>query len=45
MRGTMRTLRTAMRDQVEDAIRRVAAGVAQSCDVEIDVTLRARATR
>ncbi len=40
MRGTMRTLRTATRDLVEDAIRRVAAGVAQSCDVEIDVTLR-----
>ena len=33
MRGTMRTLRNAVRDQVEAAIRRVAAGVAQSCDV------------
>jgi hippurate hydrolase len=40
MRGTMRTLRTDVCDQVEDAIRRVAAGVALSCDVAIDVTLR-----
>jgi amidohydrolase len=40
MRGTMRTLRHATRDQVEQAIRRVAAGVALSCDVAIDVTLR-----
>ena len=40
MRGTMRTLRNATRDAVEAAIRRVAAGVAQSCDVAIDVTLR-----
>jgi amidohydrolase len=40
MRGTMRTLRYATRDRVEDAIRRVAAGVALSCDVTIDVTLR-----
>jgi hippurate hydrolase len=40
MRGTMRTLRDETCDAVESAIRRVAAGVAQSCDVEIDVTLR-----
>jgi hippurate hydrolase len=40
MRGTMRTLREATRDAVEQAIRRVAAGAAQSCDVTIDVTLR-----
>jgi amidohydrolase len=40
MRGTLRTLRSTTRDAVEAAIRRVAAGVAQSCDVAIDVTLR-----
>ncbi len=40
MRGTLRTLRDATRDAVEQAIRRVAAGVAQSCDVAIEVTLR-----
>jgi metal-dependent amidase/aminoacylase/carboxypeptidase family protein len=40
MRGTMRTLRAATREAVEAAIRRVAAGVALSCDVTIDVTLR-----
>lgn len=40
MRGTMRTLRNEVRDQVEEAIQRVAAGVAQSCDVQIDVALR-----
>ena len=40
MHGTMRTLRTAVADQVEEAIRRVAAGVALSCDVTIDVTFR-----
>ncbi len=39
MRGTMRTLRDEVCDAVEAAIRRVAAGVAQSCDVEIDVAL------
>ena len=33
MRGTMRTLRDEVCDAVEAAIRRVAAGVAQSCDV------------
>jgi hippurate hydrolase len=40
MHGTMRTLRSETRDVVEQAIRRVAAGVAQSCDVVIDVALR-----
>jgi amidohydrolase len=39
MRGTMRTLRNAVRDQVEASIRRIAAGVAQSFDVEIDVQI------
>jgi hippurate hydrolase len=40
MRGTMRTLHNSVRDEVEGAIRRVAAGVAQTCDVDIEVTLR-----
>ncbi len=40
LRGTMRTLRAEVCDQVEDAIRRVAAGVALSCDVAIDVIVR-----
>jgi hippurate hydrolase len=40
MRGTMRTLRTGVRDDVEAAITRVAAGVALSCDVQIDVVFR-----
>ncbi len=40
LRGTMRTLRTETRDLMEDAIQRVAAGVAQSCDVTIDVAIR-----
>jgi amidohydrolase len=40
MRGTMRTLRNETRDLVEQAIRRIAAGVAHTFDVEIDVTLR-----
>ena len=39
MRGTMRTLRTEVRDQVEAAIHRVAAGVAQTFEVEIDVAI------
>ncbi len=39
MRGTMRTLRNAVRDQVEAAIRRVAAGVAHTFEVEIDVAI------
>ena len=40
LRGTMRTLRESTCDAVEEAIRRVAAGVAQSCDVQIEVELR-----
>src|SRR5271157_578495 len=40
MRGTMRTLTSAARDRVEEDIRRIAAGVAQSFGVTIDVTLR-----
>lgn len=40
MRGTMRTMRSETRDLVEQAIERVAAGVAQACDVAIDVTMR-----
>jgi hippurate hydrolase len=39
MRGTMRTLSNAVRDQVEAAIHRVAAGVAQTFQVEIDVQI------
>jgi amidohydrolase len=39
MRGTMRTLRNATRDQVEAAIHRVAAGVAQTFEVEIEVAI------
>jgi amidohydrolase len=40
LRGTMRTLRNQTRDEVEKAIRRVCAGVALSCDVQIEVALR-----
>jgi amidohydrolase len=40
MRGTMRTMRNETRDLVEQAIKRVAAGVGQACDVTIDVTMR-----
>ncbi len=40
MRGTMRTLRPETRDALDEAIKRVAAGVAQSCDVTIDVAIR-----
>jgi amidohydrolase len=39
MGGTMRTLRTAVRDQIEAAIHRVAAGVAHTFEVEIDVAI------
>jgi hippurate hydrolase len=39
MRGTMRTLRNAVRDQIETAIHRVAAGVAHTFEVEIDVAM------
>ena len=37
MRGTMRTLRQEVNDHVEQAIRRIAAGIAHSFDVMIDV--------
>ena len=40
LRGTMRTLRPETRDAVEAAIQRTAAGVAQSCDVTIEVAIR-----
>ncbi|HXA26992.1 MAG TPA: amidohydrolase, partial [Acetobacteraceae bacterium] len=40
MRGTMRTLRNQTYDEVEAAIRRVCAGVALSCDVQIEVAFR-----
>jgi amidohydrolase len=39
LRGTMRSLRNAVRDQVEAAIHRVAAGVAQAFGVEIEVQI------
>lgn len=39
LRGTTRALRNAVRDQVEEAIHRVAAGVALTFGVEIDVQL------
>jgi amidohydrolase len=39
MRGTMRTLRNAVRDQVEQAVYRIAEGVARSFDVSIDVEI------
>lgn len=39
LRGTMRTLRSAVRDQVEAAIHRVAAGVAQAFEVEIELQI------
>jgi hippurate hydrolase len=39
LRGTMRTLRNSVRDQVEEAIHRVAAGVAQTFGVEIEVEI------
>ncbi|HUB12321.1 MAG TPA: amidohydrolase [Acetobacteraceae bacterium] len=44
LRGTIRTLRPAVSEQVDHAIRRVAAGVAQSCDVDIEVEMAARGT-
>lgn len=37
MRGTMRTLKDSVRDQMEAAVERVAAGVAQTFGVAIDV--------
>ena len=39
LRGTMRTLRNSVRDQVEEAIHRVAAGVAHTFGMEIDVQI------
>jgi hippurate hydrolase len=39
MRGTMRALRNAVRDQVELAIHRIAEGVARSFDVGIEVQI------
>jgi amidohydrolase len=37
MRGTMRTLKESVRDGMEEAVERVAAGVAQTFGVKIDV--------
>jgi hippurate hydrolase len=37
MRGTMRTLKASVRDEMEAAVERVAAGVAQTFGVQIDV--------
>ena len=37
MRGTMRTLKESVRDEMEAAVERVAAGVAQTFGVRIDV--------
>ena len=42
MRGTMRTLRNEVRDQVEQSIHRIADGVARTFDVTIDVRHAAR---
>ena len=40
MRGTMRSLRPEIRDANDTAMRRIAAGVAQTFGVEIDVAIR-----
>ncbi|MDQ2803897.1 MAG: amidohydrolase [Pseudomonadota bacterium] len=40
MRGTMRSLRIEVRDAMDEAMRRVAAGVAQTFGVGIDVEIR-----
>ena len=40
LRGTMRSLRTEVRDATDAAMRRVAAGVAQMCGVEIEPMIR-----
>ncbi|MBV8614996.1 MAG: amidohydrolase, partial [Acetobacteraceae bacterium] len=40
MRGTMRSLRAPVRDATEAALRRIAAGVAQTFGVEIEVAVR-----
>jgi amidohydrolase len=39
MRGTMRILRNEVRDQVEEAIHRIADGIARTFDVSIDVQI------
>jgi amidohydrolase len=39
MRGTMRFLRQSVRDQVEQAIHRIAQGIAKTFDVKIDVEI------
>ncbi len=39
MRGTMRILRNEVRDQIEQAIHRIAEGVARTFDVSIDVQI------
>jgi amidohydrolase len=39
MRGTMRSLRSTVHEQVEQAIQRIADGVARSFDVSIDVAM------
>ena len=39
MRGTMRTQRTHTRDVIEDGIRRIAAGIAQTFDMQIEVDI------
>jgi amidohydrolase len=39
MRGTMRSLRDEVNDRIEAAIHRVAAGVALTCGVDIDVQI------
>jgi amidohydrolase len=39
MRGTMRTLRNETRDSIQQAVRRIADGVARSFDVSIDVEI------
>ena len=39
VRGTMRMLRDDVRDRVEAAVHRVAAGVAMTCGVEVDVQI------
>ena len=40
MRGTMRTLRTRTRDVIEAGLHRVAAGIAQTFDMQIEVDIR-----
>jgi amidohydrolase len=40
MRGTMRTQRTHTRDVIEDGIRRIAAGIAQTFGMQIEVDIK-----